>query len=124
MTAMTPVVAVHLATALAAVPLGAFVFLRRKGDRLHVMAGRAWGVLMLVVALSSFWITGLNGLHWSPIHLLSLLVVVMIPLAVWRARRGNVAAHRRTMIILYVNLLLAGAWAAVPGRTFGNMLWG
>lgn len=124
MTGLSPLIVAHMVPAIAALPLGAFVLFSRNGDRWHKLAGRVWATLMLMVAVTSLWITGLNGAWWSPIHLLSLLTIAAIPLAVWRVRRGQVAAHRRAMTAVFIGLLVAGAWAATPGRTLGNLLWG
>ena len=113
----------HLATVIPAIPLGAYVLLRRKGDAHHKRLGRVWAMLMLVTALSSFGLTGLTG-DYSPIHLLSILVLVTLPRAIWDARRGRLAGHRRTMTILYVSLLTAGFFTFLPGRLFGIWLFG
>ena len=89
-----------------------------------VSLGRLWGGLMLGAALSSFGLTGLAGGTLSPIHLLSVLTLVTLPLAVIDARRGRIAAHRRTMVIIYVSMLVAGAFAFVPGRLLSQWLAG
>jgi uncharacterized membrane protein len=121
---MSPLVMGHMAAALLAVPLGGWLLLGRKGTAVHKAAGRLWVGLMIAAALSSFWITGVNGERWSWIHLLSAWTLVWIGLAVWRIRAGNVAGHLRAMRGVYVGLLVAGAWAALPGRSLGNLLWG
>jgi len=54
--AFTPIIVLHTFAALGALGLGAAMFLARKGTLLHRVAGRSWVALMLVVALSSFWI--------------------------------------------------------------------
>jgi uncharacterized membrane protein len=51
----------HLATVLPALPLGAVVLLRRKGDLTHRLLGRVWTMLMLVAAASSFGLHSLTG---------------------------------------------------------------
>ncbi|WP_213980386.1 DUF2306 domain-containing protein [Sphingomonas sp. dw_22] len=113
----------HLATVIPALPLGGWILLRRKGDRLHRMLGRAWAALMLLTALSSFGLRYVTG-GLSPIHLLSVLVLVSVPLAVRNARRGNIAAHRRAMTIVYASLVIAGFFTFLPGRLMGQWLWG
>ncbi|MEQ8693433.1 MAG: hypothetical protein RIC89_21660 [Pseudomonadales bacterium] len=53
---------------------------------------------MLVIAVGSLWISELCLWdRWSPIHILSVVVMVMVPVAVLRARRHDVAAHSRGM---------------------------
>jgi uncharacterized membrane protein len=113
----------HLATAIPAVPLGAYVLLRRKGDRLHKLLGRIWAMLMMAAALSSFALTGMLG-HIGPIHILSLLVITGIPRAIWAARQGRVAGHVRGMTIMYGSTVLAGLLAFLPGRMLGIWLFG
>ena len=115
--------AIHLLTVIPALPLGAWLLVRRKGDRLHKALGRIWAAMMLVTAASSF------GLHYvtaglSPIHALSALVLVSVPLAVRNARRGRIAAHKRAMTIVYASLVIAGAFTFLPGRLLGQWLLG
>lgn len=107
-------IAVHLCAALAALLLGGAVLAMRKGTNLHRTLGRAWGALMLVTAVSSFWITR-DG-HWSWIHLLSAWTLVSLACAVYHVRRGNVRAHRVFMVGTYLGLVGAGAGALAPGR--------
>jgi uncharacterized membrane protein len=115
--------ALHLTTVIPALPLGAYLLVRRKGDSLHKALGRIWVVLMLVTVASSF------GLHYlsrglSPIHALSVLVLVSLPIAVRNAMRGRIAAHRRTMTIVYLSLVVAGGFTFLPGRLMGAWLLG
>ena len=54
---------------------------------------------MLIVAISSFWIHDMRVWGpWSPIHLLSILVLVMLPLGVYFARIHRVRGHKLTML--------------------------
>jgi uncharacterized membrane protein len=49
--------------------------------------------------------------------LLAIFTLVMLPLAVWRARRHRVTAHKRAMILLFAGaLVIAGAFTFIPGR--------
>jgi uncharacterized membrane protein len=114
---------IHLGAALPVVPLGAWVLLRRKGDWLHKLLGRIWATLMMIVALSSFGLTGMFG-HLGPIHILSLAVIVGVPRAIWLARSGNIRGHVRGMAILYGSTLLAALFAFLPGRVLGAWLFG
>jgi uncharacterized membrane protein len=119
----TPLILVHMYAAFAALGIGALVFLRRKGTASHGWLGRSWAALMLLVAVSSFWITGKDGLY-SWVHGLSLFVAVAIPLAVYWAMRGKVRAHRLLMSGLYIGgLLVAGLFTLTPDRLLGRMLW-
>lgn len=115
--------AVHIVSALAALPLGGFVLWRRKGDAAHRRLGRIWAALMLVVAISSYWLRTLSG-GFSFIHLLSVLTLIAIPLAVFNVRRGNIKAHVAGMRGLYIGLVVAGLFALMPGRTIGHLIFG
>lgn len=114
---------VHLFTVIPAVPLGAFILWRPKRQRIHRILGTVWATLMMVTAVSSFWLQSLSG-GLSFIHLFAVATLVSIPLAVWNARRGNIRAHRNAMRGVYVGLISAGLLAVVPGRTLGTLLFG
>lgn len=114
---------IHLFTVIPAVPLGAVVLWGPKGGPVHRTLGRIWGAMMMITALSSFWLQSLSG-GLSFIHLFSVLTLVSIPLAVWNARRGNIRGHRNAMRGVYAGLIAAGLFAAVPGRFLGHALFG
>ena len=118
----TPVIALHVAAALLALAVGAFLFLMRKGNRLHRLAGRAWIALMLVSALSSFWIQAQG--HFTAIHLLSVGTLFALAGIVFYAATGRIRLHRITVIATYVGaLLVAGAFALMPHRLLGQIVW-
>jgi uncharacterized membrane protein len=79
--------------------------------------------MMMVTAVSSFWLQSLSG-GLSFIHLFSVITLVSIPLGVRQARRGNMAAHRNTMRGVYFGLIAAGLMAAAPGRFLGMLMFG
>jgi uncharacterized membrane protein len=108
------VIALHLSAALAALGLGIAVLFLRKGTAVHKALGRSWGALMLVVAISSFWITRNGAFSW--IHLLSVWVLLSLACAVFFIRRGNVRAHQGFMVGTYLGLVGAGLGALAPGR--------
>jgi uncharacterized membrane protein len=113
--------AIHLATVIPAVPLGAIVLLRRKGDQTHRRLGRIWGGMMILAAASSFGLRGMNGgLSW--IHGLSVLVLVTVTRGVMQAVRGHIAQHMRSMILVYAGLVVAGGFTVLPGRLIGTWL--
>jgi uncharacterized membrane protein len=82
--------------------------------------------LMVVVAASSFWIHQVRLVGpFSPIHLLSIFTLVMLPLAVWRAHTHRVADHRRIMIMTFVGaLVVAGLFTLAPGRIMHRVIFG
>ena len=88
--------------------------------------GRIWVLLMITIATSSLFIHGIEMIGpFSPIHLLSLWVLLGVPFAVRHARRGRVDAHRRAMVGLFVGaLVIAGALTLLPGRVMHEVLFG
>ena len=97
-----------------------------KGTTRHRVVGYVWAALMLVIAISSFWIQEIRLVGpFSPIHLLSILVLVTVPLAVWYAHSHKVSAHRGAMIKLYVFALIgAGIFTLLPGRIMHAVVFG
>jgi len=62
---------------------------------------------------------------WSPIHLLAIFTLLMLPLAVVHARRHRVDGHRRAMIGIFTGaLLVAGAFTFYPGRIMHAVVFG
>ena len=118
----TPVILVHLSAALAALILGIAVFLLRKGSVAHRMFGRAWVGLMLVTAISTYWIRGSGSFSW--IHGLSVISLVALVFAVYFAVAGNIRRHQRIMKAVYfVALIVAGVFTLLPQRLLGHALW-
>jgi uncharacterized membrane protein len=117
-----PAIHIHLAATILALALGATMLLRRKGTGSHRTLGWLWVGLMLTAAISSFWITGIRG-TFSPIHALSLLVLVLVPAAVVAIRRGKVGTHRKAMIGLFFGaLIIPGLFTLLPGRLLGRLM--
>lgn len=117
----TPIILMHLFAALAAVVVGAAMFLLKKGTPLHRISGRLWLLLMAVTALASFGIRQ-HG-HFSWIHLLSLMTLYFLVQAVWSIRRRDVTRHRRFVTGTYAGLVIAGVFTLVPGRRLGDLVW-
>ena len=116
------VVYVHFIAALAAMAIGAVQLARPKGTAGHRVIGWSWAALMMVVVLSSLWIPAFLAFTW--IHLFTLFVMVTLPLALYRAHRGEVAGHAKGMRGIYIGgLIVAGVFAFMPGRVLGNLLW-
>ena len=81
---------------------------------------------MTVVAVTAFCIHELRVLDsWSPIHLLAIFTLIMLPLAVRHARRHAVEHHRRSMIAIFAGaLVVAGLFTLVPGRIMHAVAFG
>lgn len=121
----SPAIQIHTAAAIAAFGLGAVILFRRKGGRVHMMAGRIWVATMLLVTLSSFFIHTIRmwGL-WSPIHLLSIGTTGSLILGVYMIRKRNIASHRRIMQSTYLGaLIIAGFFTFMPGRIMHEVLF-
>ena len=130
---LTPLLAIHVASALAAVVLGPFALWARllgaPKPKLHRAFGYAWVTMMLVAATSAIGLRA-PAITWrwqgfSPIHLLILLVYFSL----WRSflylHRGNVRGHKLTMISLYVNAcLITGLLTLAPGRLMHQWVFG
>ena len=114
-----PAIQLHAFSALAAVGLGAV-------QLPHRTLGWTWVVLMVVVAASSFWIHELRVWGpWSPIHLLAIFTLAMLPLAVLHARRHRVGRHRNAMIAIFAGaLVVAGLFTLMPGRIMHAVVFG
>jgi uncharacterized membrane protein len=117
---------IHAFAAMAAFVLGVVQLAAPKGTLPHRTIGWVWVGLMTVVSVSAFFIHDLRvwGM-WSPIHLLAIFTLVMLPLAVLNARRHNVISHRRSMIALFTGaLVIAGIFTLLPGRIMHRVLFG
>src|SRR6201999_4048814 len=76
-----PAIPIPAFAAMAAFALGLVQFAAPKGTLPHRTIGWIWVALMAVVAMSSFWIHQIRLVGpWSPIHLLSIFTLVMLPL--------------------------------------------
>ena len=118
------IVQVHLVTVLYALAVGPIQFLLPKGTALHKVIGWSWALAMMTTAVASLGIREINHGAFSPIHTFSVWTLVSLPLAIVFARRGKVAAHRQTMIGLYIGLVIAGLLAIAPGRLVWAMFFG
>jgi uncharacterized membrane protein len=122
----SPAIQIHAFTAMAALALGTVQLAAAKGTLPHRTLGWGWVVLMFVVAASSLFIHELRiwG-SWSPIHLLSIYVLITLPLAVLAAHRHARECHRRAMLGLFVGgLVIAGLFTFYPGRIMHTVLFG
>ncbi len=118
-------VQIHLVTVLAAFVIGTSMMIRPKGTPPHKALGRAYVALMLVSAVSTFWIRGLGHGALSFLHVLSIFVLIALPVALLLARSGRVRAHRFTMIGVYVGgIWIAGLLTLLPGRLLQRAVFG
>ncbi len=135
---MSPIIAVHMTAALAALAIGPIALWARRGHvtrvaatqrpRLHRAAGYAWVTLMLLSALSALFIRDFhlpNVLGYSPIHLFVPFTLGGLWLAFAYLLRGNLAGHRKAMLGLYLGGCIGPAvFALLPARLLGRLVWG
>lgn len=120
----------HLAAIAVAVVATAVILPMPKGTLVHKRVGAVWVAAMMTAALVSFGIRDpdpslSNGFGLSPIHILSAIVLVSVPHAVWQIRKGRVEEHRRAMISLAVGALaIAGLFTLLPGRLMWHVVTG
>ncbi len=121
-----PPIPLHAIAALLAVVLGGIQILMKKGTRLHRCLGWVWVGLMLVISFSSFFISNLKTWgYFSPIHLLSIMVIFFIGSSIYYVRIGNIKRHRSVMISLYwLALILTGLFTLLPGRLMHQVIFG
>jgi uncharacterized membrane protein len=129
---LTPVIAVHMTAAIAAVVTGPVALWARRGrqqrPKLHRAFGYAWVTLMLVTAISAMFIRDFslpNIAGYTPIHLLVPVTLVSLFGAFWKLAKGNIAGHRVVMQRLYFSAcIVAGAFTLLPQRYLGRLVWG
>jgi uncharacterized membrane protein len=121
-----PAIPLHAFAATAAFVLGTVQLAAPKGTLPHRTLGWIWVILMLAVAVSSFWIHQIRLVGpWSPIHLLSIFTLAMLVLGVTAARTHNVRRHRMTMIGIFLGaLVVAGLFTFMPGRIIHAVVFG
>jgi uncharacterized membrane protein len=121
-----PIIQLHAFAAMAAFALGLFQFVMPKGTNRHRISGWIWVGLMTIVSATAF---GIHELRlwgpWSPIHLLAIFTLVMLPVAVLHARRHAIEHHRWTTVGIFVGgLVIAGLFTFVPGRIMYRVVAG
>jgi uncharacterized membrane protein len=122
----SPAIQLHAFSAITAFVLGVVQLAAPKGTLPHRALGGVWITLMLVVCISSFFIHELRMWgQWSPIHLLSIYTLIVLPFAALAAHRHDVVRHRRRMLGLFLGaLVIAGLFTLWPGRIMYHVVFG
>jgi uncharacterized membrane protein len=117
---------IHMATVIPAFFIGAWLIVfSTKGARFHRMFGVLYLTLMTVTAIDALFVQVINPGHWSLIHLFVLVTLFGVASTILALRRGNIAAHKRSMIMVYIGgLLIAGAFTFLPGRLMHTLFFG
>ena len=121
-----PAIPLHAFAAMAAFALGLVQFAAPKGTLPHRTIGWIWVLLMASVAISSFWIQTIRLVGpFSPIHLLLMFTLIVLPIGVWRAHRHRAADHKRIMTMIFAGaLVIAGLFTFLPGRIMHAVVFG
>jgi uncharacterized membrane protein len=124
--AATPAIQLHAFAAMAAFVLGVIQLSAPKGTLPHRALGWIWVSLMLVVSVTAFFIHQLRIWGpWSPIHLLAIFTLIMLPIGLFAAHRHAVERHRFTMIGIFLGaVVIAGLFTLVPGRIMHAVVFG
>ena len=122
----SPAIQFHAFAAIAAFALGVVQLAAPKGTLPHRTVGFIWVALMLVVSISAFFIHQIRLWGpWSPIHLLAIFTLIVLPVAVWRAHQHDVRNHQRAMLGLFAGaLVIAGLFTFLPGRIMHAVAFG
>ena len=132
------IIYVHAFFALAAVPVGLYIFFKKKGTNQHRFIGRVWVSFLLIVSVTALFITSpmtdtiFNPRFYSWIHLLIPYTIGALIYSIYSIRQCKKTrlekhknAHMRSMIGLYFGaLVVAGAFTLMPGRMFHEILFG
>jgi uncharacterized membrane protein len=119
-------VKIHMATVIPAFFIGTWlIFFSTKGARFHRMMGVVYLTLMTVTAIDALFVRVIDPGHLSLIHLFVPLTLFGVVMTVLALRRRNIAAHKRSMVGVYIGgLLIAGAFTFVPGRLMYGIFFG
>ncbi|WP_299979375.1 DUF2306 domain-containing protein [uncultured Pseudoteredinibacter sp.] len=124
-----PLMYMHLVTVGPAALIGIYLFICRKGTAIHKSLGKIYMVLMLLTGVITLLMPAAIGSrlfgHFGFIHLFSLLTLYAVPAAFLAARRGDIVAHKSSMMGLFIGgVLIAGTFAFMPGRILHSWLFG
>jgi uncharacterized membrane protein len=132
------IIYVHAFFALAAVPIGLYIFFKKKGTNQHRFIGRVWVSCLLIVSVTALFITSpmtdtaFNPRLYSWIHLLIPFTIGNLIYSIYSIRlfkktrlEKHKNAHMYSMIGVYFGaLLVAGAVTLMPGRIFHEIIFG
>jgi uncharacterized membrane protein len=128
---LTPIIAVHMTAALAALAIGPIALWARKGavqrPKVHRAFGYAWVTLMLGAAVSAMFIRDYqlpNIAGYTPIHLFVPFTFIGLWFAFVALAKKNISRHRRIMQGLYLGgCVVAGLFTLAPSRYLGQLVW-
>lgn len=116
---------IHAATALLALALGIFMWVQPKGTARHKLMGRGFVMVMLIVAISAYFIRSSQNGDFSWIHLFIPLTFFGTAQAIYYIRKGDIKRHIRSVQGLFFGaLLIPGIFAFMPGRRLWMVFFG
>lgn len=116
-------VKIHLYTISPAIFIGLYLLLGKKGTRLHIGLGFLWCFLMIVSAISTFFITGYDTFHF--LHFLAFFSVVGIVIGWIGIYKKRKRMHFVGMLSSYAGSVIAGYFAVMtPGRYTYQLIFG
>ncbi len=127
------IIQIHAFGAMAAFALGIVQFVAPKGTLPHKTLGLVWIILMTTIATSSIFIRpalfpGLPFTQWfSFIHLFTILTYFGVAQGLFLLTRSGPAlkAHAKAFRGIFIGgLVIAGAFAFLPGRIMHAVLFG
>ncbi|MGB3592176.1 MAG: DUF2306 domain-containing protein [Nonlabens sp.] len=118
----------HLATVVPCIFIGGYLLLAYKGTPLHKTLGKVYMILMFITAVITIFLPAAVGAtlfnHFGWIHLFTLLTLWTVPTAYIAVKKGNIKAHKRKMVLLYIGaIMIAGGFTLVPGRYLHGLLF-
>ncbi len=121
---VSPAIQAHIAGAVSSFLIGSVLLIGVKGRTFHRTLGYTWVATMTVTAISSLFITGINGHNYSFIHLLSGWTMIVLPMGLAAARRRDIAKHRKEMTgMFFGGMLIAGLFSFLPGRLMWHLFF-
>jgi len=122
----TPVIQIHILSAIIGLTIGPFAIYRSQRDRVHKALGYVWVGAMAVLALSAFWIEAFwSPYYFGPLHLFAVLTLWSLWVGVRAAIRRDFDKHQRIFRSLYMTgLIITGLLTFLPGRTINRMVFG
>ena len=115
---------IHILVAVGAFFLGGTILVMRKGTPGHKMAGRMFGALMIVTAITAIFIRQINNGNFSFIHIFVPITFIGMYQIVSSIRKGEVKRHKKHVRNMYFGaLMIPGLLAFLPGRTMWMMFF-
>ena len=120
-----PPIPSHAFAAVAALGIGIFQLVRRKGTSSHKIVGWMFVVILAYVAVSGLFIHEIRIVGpFSHIHILSFVTLGALAIGIVSARKHRISAHKRVMmLVFFLALVVTGLFTLLPGRIMYEVLF-